>query len=843
LREFDVSTRALTSCTNAGPITVYVEDGKIVRIRPLVADDRDFHPWTIEADGRRYSPPKKFNVAPYVLTERQRVYSDDRIQYPLKRLNFDPNGARNPQSRGKVGYERISWDEALDIVAREIKRVQDTYGPSAVSAMASSHHNWGLVGYKVSAFARFFNMIGHTQVLDNPDSWEGWHWGATHTWGFYWRLGMPEPYDMLDDALKHAEMIVYWSTDPDTTRGVYSGSDAAIWRQWLKEKGVKMVFIDPFHNYTAAAMGGKWIAPRPGTDAAMAMAIAHVWIAEGTYDKQYVADRTVGFDEFKDYVLGQSDGVPKTPSWAAKETDVAARTITALAREWAAKRTVLAAGARGGEGGACRQAFGTEWARMMVLLQAMQGLGKPGISIWGTAMGAPRDNSVWFPGYGDPEGQLTRSKVARINPENTVRQRLYRPIVPDAILNPPISWKGEGFCSRSLNQQFTPFTYPMPGCSEVKLWYRYGGSFLGTMSDTTKWARMYQSPKLEFVVNQDCWWQSETRFADIVLPACTQLERDDIAEWGEPGGFTKGASSGCNFRVIVRMKKCIEPLWESKSDYQIFSLLARRLGFAHDYTEGNSEIEWVRKFFEISDLPKHLSWEEFERKGYHIVNVPADYRPTPALRWYAEGRPCDTPDPHNPKRLTSKSHELGTDSEKIEFVSRSLLAHTPDDDERPPAPRYLVSWEGHHSLRAQEYPLQLISPHPRFSFHTHYDKHAAWLDEIPVHRVQKNGYAWWPARLRAEDASERGIRNGDIVKLYNDRATVLCIAVLTERVRRGVVHSYASSAKYDPLEPGNPSSPDRGGCVAMLTPGRMMSKNVAGMAANSCLIEIEKWTG
>jgi molybdopterin guanine dinucleotide-containing S/N-oxide reductase-like protein len=791
LEEFDVTARTLTSCTNAGPITVYVEDGKIVRIRPLVADDRDFRPWTIEADGRRYSPAKKFNVAPYVLTERQRVYSADRIQYPLKRVNFDPNGARNPQSRGKVGYERISWDEALDIVAREIRRVQHTYGPSAVSAMASSHHNWGLVGYKVSAFARFFNMIGHTQVLDNPDSWEGWHWGATHTWGFYWRLGMPEPYDMLDDALKHAEMIVYWSSDPDTTRGVYCGSDSAIWRQWLKEKGVKMVFIDPFHNYTAAAMGGKWIAPRPGTDAAMAMAIAYVWITEGTYDKQYVADRTVGFDEFKDYVLGQRGSVPKTPSWAAEETGVAARTITALAREWAAKRTVLAAGARGGEGGACRQAFGTEWARMMVLLQAMQGLGKPGISIWGTAMGAPRDNSVSFPGYGDPEGQLARSKVARINPENTVQQRLYRPIVPDAILNPPISWKGEGFCNRSLNQQFTPFTYPMPGCSEVKLWYRYGGSFIGTMTDTSKWARMYQSPKLEFVVNQDCWWQSETRFADIILPACTQLERDDIGEWGDPGGFTKGASSGCNFRVIVRMKKCIEPLWESKSDYQIFSLLARRLGFEQDYTEGNSEIEWARKFFEISDLPKHISWDEFERKGYYIVSVPADYRPTPALRWYAEGRACDTPDLLNPKRLTSKSHELGTDSGKIEFVSHSLLAHAPDDDERPPAPRYLESWEGHHSQRAKKYPLQLISPHPRFSFHTHYDKHAAWLDEIPVHRVQKDGYAWWPARLHADDASERGIRHGDIVKLYNDRATVLCIAQITGRVRRGVVHSYA----------------------------------------------------
>jgi molybdopterin guanine dinucleotide-containing S/N-oxide reductase-like protein len=833
---------AFTSCTNAGPITVYVRDGRIVRIRPLVADENDFRPWTIAAGDRRYSPPKKFNVAPYVLAERDRVYSDDRIRYPLKRVNFDPAGPRNPEARGKVGYERISWDEALDIVAREITRVQDTYGRSAVSAMASSHHNWGMVNYKISAFARFFNLIGYTPVLDNPDSWEGWHWGATHTWGFYWRHGMPEPYDMLEDALQHAEMIIYWSNDPDTTRAIYTGYDSAIWRQWLREKGVKMVFIDPFHNYTAAAMGGKWVAPRPGTDAALALAIAHVWIVEGTYDKQYVAGRTVGFDEFRSYVLGESDGEPKTPGWAAQETGIAARTITALAKEWAQKRTVLAAGARGGMGGACRQAFGTEWARLMVLLQAMQGLGKPGVSIWGTAMGAPRDNSLRFPGYGDPDGRIAHSRAARVRPENPVAQRLYRLFVPDAILDPPIHWQGEGFCNRSLDQQFTPFTYPMKGCSEVKLWYRYGGSFIGTMADTGKWVRMYQSPKLEFVVNQDCWWSAETRFADVILPACTQLERDDIGEWGEPGGQSKAASSGCNFRVIIRMKKCIEPLWESKSDYQIFSLLARRLGLQQEYTEGNSEIEWARKFFELSDLPQRISWEEFDRKGYYIVNVPADYRSTPALRWYAEGRACDTPDPSNPKRGTDRAHELGTYSGKIEFVSRSLSEHAPDDAERPLAPRYLPSWEGHRSAIAEKYPLQLISPHPRFSFHTHYDKHASWLDDIPVHRVWRDGWAWWPARIHTKDAAARGIRHGDIVQLYNDRATVLCIAVVTERVRPGVVHACASSAKYDPLQPGNPNSPDRGGCVALLTPGRMMSRNVAGIAANSCLIEVEKWT-
>ena len=112
---------------------------------------------------------------------------------------------------------------------------------------------------------------------------------------------------------------------------------------------------------------------------------------------------------------------------------------------------------------------------------------------------------------------------------NPVKQRLYRLLLPEAILNPPVHWVGEGFCGHSIEQQFIPYTYPEPGCSEVKMFYRYGGSFIGTMTETNKWVRMYQSPKLEFVVNQDCWWCTETRFADIILPACTNLERNDIS--------------------------------------------------------------------------------------------------------------------------------------------------------------------------------------------------------------------------------------------------------------------------------------------------------------------------
>ena len=821
-----------TNCTNQGPIFVHVKDGRITRIRPIVFDETDAPSWTINVNGRKLSPPRKATVSPGVLTERSRVYSEDRIKYPLKRVDFDPGGDRHPETRGKSGYERISWDEALDIVADEMKRVRATYGPAAVAAHSGSHHNWGNIGYHQSALWRFFRLIGFTEIFENTDSWEGWHWGAIDTWGFYWRLGLPEQTDLLEDSLKNSDLIVHWSHDPDSTRGHYSGQDSAIWRIWLKEMGKKQIFIDPFCNYTSVILADKWIAPRPGTDAAMAMAIAYVWLKENTYDKDYIAKRTIGFDQFKKHILGEDDGVPKTPGWAEEITGVPGRVITALAREWAAKRTALGCGTRGGMGGACRQAYATEWARLMILLQAMQGLGKPGVSIWGASTGAPFNMLVKFPGYAE-EGMAHLAKKTPVNP---VTQRLIRVLIADGILNPPVHWRGEGFCFKSLDQRFIPYTYPEPGSPEIKMIYRYGGAFIGTYMEGDKLIRAYQSPKLEFVVNQDCWWSGETGFADIILPACTNFERNDIGEWGQVGGYNNDSANSQNHRIIVYQKKCIEPLYESRSDYSIFSELAERLGVKEEYTEGNSEEDWVRKEFEYSDLPKHTSFEEFKKKGYFVVPQRENYQRTPALRWFYEGRECDTPD-----RVKSKG--LATYSGKIEFVSQSLLKHFPDDEERPPMPRYIPSWEGHTSKLAEKYPLQLISPHVRYSYHTHYDSRSPWLGDIPGHRIFKDGYYWWTVHIYSLDAEARGIKDRDIVKLYNDRGAVLGIARLTERLRPGVVHSYHASAKYDPLEPGKPGSIDRGGCVNLLTPSRLLSKNAPGMAPNSCLIEISKWEG
>jgi molybdopterin guanine dinucleotide-containing S/N-oxide reductase-like protein len=854
-----MAEQIMTQCTVGGPVFVHVKDGKIVHIRPIVFNDEDAPSWSIKARGGKvFTPPRKACINHYVYTEKERVYSENRIKYPMKRVDWDPNGNRNPRNRGKSNYVRISWEEALDTVAGEMKRIKETYGAQAITGITSSHHNWGMLFYKMGPMPRFLQMYGCTWTWDNPDSWEGWHWGATNAWGYWWKLGHSDNFDVMPDALKNSEMCVCWSVDPNTSAGGYCGQETTIWRLWAKEAGMKLVFIDPWNNYTSALWGDKWLAPRPGTDAALAEAIAYVWIKEDTYDKWFVENRTLGFEKFRDQCLGKVDGVERTPGWASEITGIPTHDIVALAREWAAKPTMLGCGAMYGTAGACRQAYATEWARLMVYLISMQGLGKPGVNIWGgMSMGSPLDMEFYFPGYAqfgwDAFGGFAKVHAEKVNP---ITQKCYRLLLPEAIIDGKCEWLGEGFCGQSLNQQFKHYTFPEegPNGGPIKMHYRHGGSFISTMTDTSRWVRMYQSPNLEFVVNQDCWWQSETKFADIILPAATNFERTDISEWAAPGGYGE-KNHGTNHRIIIHQDKCIEPLWESKQDYDIYCALAERLGFLDQYTEGNSIEDWKRKVYASSHMPKYMSYEEFKKRGYFVVPSPEgstdpskgyDYKMRISNAWFYDGRVCDTIDPMrdqlDPSLAMGVSKKMGTKSGLIEFESQSLKEFFPDDPERPLVARYIPSWEGYDTKKlAAKYPLQLLTTHARFSYHTQYDNKCTWLDDIPVHRIKKDGYAWWPVRLHPSDAAERGIQNNDIVKVYNDRGAVLCIAVLTERLRPGTVHTFQASAKYDPLEPGNPASIDRGGCVNLLTPGRFVSKNAPGEANNSCLVEICKW--
>jgi molybdopterin guanine dinucleotide-containing S/N-oxide reductase-like protein len=854
-RDMGEGVKRYVSNTNGGPVFVYVKDDKIIRLTPIEFDNDDAQPWSIEARGRTFTPPRKTTLPSYSYALKSMVYSSDRLLHPMKRVDFDPDGERNLENRGISGYERISWDEALDIVASEIKRVRSEYGKGTILSGTGSHHLWGWLGYWLSTHRRFMNTIGYTPVDHNPDSWEGWYWGAMHHWGHSTRLGGGEPYGTVEDALKECEMMVFWSSDPEATSGVYAGMEGTVRRQWLQELGVKMVHIDPFYNHTAALMGGKWLAPRPATSPALAYAIAYVWIKEDLYDKEYIAERTTGFDKWKTYVMGETDGIPKTPEWQEGETGIPAKDIRALAREWGSKKTYLGCGGLGSNfGGACRSATGIEWARAMVYLMAMQGLGKPGINMSNMQWGTPVDHRFFFPGYaegglsGDLQGTAMSINMYQRMPQlptmNPSYQRVPRLRIPEAILNDYC--EGYPTDSKTIEGQFMRYEYPAPGHAKIRMYYKYGGSHFGTMSETNRFARAYRSDKLEFVVNQSIWFEGEAKFADILLPACTNFERWDIGEWANTSGYLLHAFGQLNHRVITIQHKCIEPLGESKSDYQIFLDLSTRLGLSNPFAEGTDEFGWCKRLFDGSDLPKVISWKKFLKKGYYVVPPPIDeLRPQCAYRWFAEGRSKDVPEmaPLPGDYAGDFGIGLQTQSGKIEFVSSSLKRFDPDDPERPPMGQYIESWEGHHTTDLYaKYPLHLITPHVRHSFHTMGDAKDSVVNDIKDHRVLIDGYYYWIVRINASDAQARGIKMHELVKVYNDRGTVICAAQVTERVPPGTVHSYESSAKYDPIgEPG--SSADRGGCMNILTPSRPIIKRSHSTACNSCLVQVERWAG
>ncbi|WP_316196736.1 MULTISPECIES: molybdopterin-dependent oxidoreductase [unclassified Bradyrhizobium] len=848
-------TVRMTTLTNGGPLFVYVRGGRIVRTTPIDFDNGDPPSWTIKARGRSFTPLRRATVAPHALSMKSIVYSDKRLLYPMKRVDFDPDGARNPQNRGTSGYERISWDEALEIVAKEIVRQKRVHGPGSIVIPMSSHHQWGNVGYYLSALMRFGNMIGFTRMAANPDSWEGWYWGAQHHYGNSMRVGVAGNYGTVEDCLKEAELIVFWSSDPESTNCAYMGFEGTQRRLWAKKLGIEFVHIDPHFNATAQLLGGKWFPIRPATDAALALAIMYVWIKEDLYDKDYVARCTTGFDEWRDYLLGTSDGVAKTPEWQESETGIPAKDVRALARKWACKKTYLSPGTSGsGFGGACRGATGAQWARAMIMMMAMRGWGKPGINMGNLGAGTPVDLSFYFPGYADGgiSGELqwnanavnNYQRMPHVLTMNPVRQLVPRQQFPDAIIEGHASgylWDG------SANEsQFAEFTYPMPGYSRMHMIYRYGGSYFSTMSNSGRMAEAYRHDSVEFVVNQSIFDEGEVQFADIILPACTSFERFDIGEWGSAGGYLPHGFNALNHRVIALQHKCIEPRGESKSDYRIFTEILNRLGLGSMFTEGCSELDWCKRVFKSSDVARHISWRDFVKKGYFVVPPEKEALREPVnMRWFAEGRYKDIPEamPLPSQWAEEFGKGLPTPSGKIEFVPEILKRTDPNNPERPIVNKYIPAWEGPRTAeRIARFPLQMIATHSRYSFHTNVDGKGSFTNDLADHRAEIDGQYYWLLRMSPEDAAERNIAHRDLVKVFNDRGAVICAADVAPMMATGVVKSFESSAEYRPRVI-NGETIDFGGCMNVLTPSRSQMRGTSSMAPNSCLVEVERWTG
>jgi len=640
-------------------------------------------------------------------------------------------------------------------------------------------------------------------------------------WGFSWNVGMMDQRDLLEDVMQNTKLLICWASDELTTLWIY-GHDHAEWTNWLKELGIKKIYISPDLNQAAGKFAKKWIPVRCGTDAALAAAIAQVWISEGTYEKDYVQTHGYGFDKWKDYVMGAEDGIAKTPEWAEKITGIKARVIRALAREWASTTTSVALLF----GGACRTPYAHEWARMIILLQAMQGLGKPGVTFFTIANTAPRNFDI--------KAIPALEVAADTHPQNPVQQCIYQTVLPTAITNPPVNWYGGMFPSASLvifghttDVNWAPGHYPLEGYSEIKMMWMDTVSRITNWNCGNKWIEAYKSPKIEFIAVQHPWLENDALYADLILPATTIFEQNDIVSlvFGFPG---HGSSYGND--VSVYMKKCVEPLGEAKSDYDIYLEVAKRLGVDKEFSEGRSVDDWIKTLYEKSGLPEVMSLDDFKKKGYYVHKFPDNWERKPGLRWYYEKPEGDG---------------LVTASGKFEFYSQNLATHFPNDKERPPVPHYIPEGPTHHesltSARAKQYPLIVESSHPRYRFHSRYSS-VSWLNEIGgVYRLYKNGQYYEAVWINPVDAKARGIVEGDIVRIFNDRGAVLAAAHVTERMVLGNVR-IPNGASLRPAEPDKPYQ-DTAGTINLITPYNTTSANAFGMVITAFLVQLEKWVG
>jgi trimethylamine-N-oxide reductase (cytochrome c) len=805
-----------------------VKDGKIIRTRPFRYDwkykPEEFNAWKIEARGRTFNVPMKSLIAPFGLGYKKRIYSPNRIRYPLKRVDWDPRGKRNPQNRGKSGYVRISWDEAAEIVASEIKRIHKKYGPYAILGQADGHGETKAVHATHGCGCRLLELMGgFTYQVRNPDSWEGWYFGAKHVWGCE-PVGLQWPYNanIIPDMAKHTELILCWGCDPETAPwGFATAQIASQWFYWFTELGIRQIYVCPDLNYGAAVHADKWIPILPNTDAALHLAIAYQWLTQGTYDKEYIATHTVGFAKFEDYVLGKEDGIPKTPKWAAAITGVPSRIIKALAREWASKVTSTAHGLGGPY---IRGQYSHEPARLEVMLLAMQGLGRPGVHQHAVIEGAFFSSAVLqrrcfkHRPWGIIEPDISKAVRGYDNFAPMPKQVIPKCLVHEAILKGEFSIYGSGYQILPTEDQFKKYVYPVPGCSPVHMIWTDAPCLTTCWNDGNSHVKAYRHPSIEFMVAQHPWLENDCLFADIILPSNTKYETDDIGE----------GTTGDQFESIFLENKCIEPIGESKSEYEIVCLIAEKLGMLDKYTQGRSVPEWIKYGFDGSGVPQAglCTWEEFREKQYYVVPTDPDWEKHPAGLYEFYQDP--------------EKHPLNTPSGKLEFYSQRLADNFPDDEERPPVPHWIPYGESHQESlqlpRAKQYPLLCQSNHPRWRVHANLDD-VTWFKEIPTCKVRgADGYLYEPVWLHPAEAAKRGIKNGGIVKIYNERGAVLAGAYVTERIMPGVAY-IDHGARYDPIVPGEL---DRGGAINTITPYKWSSRNAAGMVVSGFLVEVER---
>ncbi len=810
---------------------VDVKDGRVARIRPLHYDEcyteEELNAWELVGRGEKvFKPGMKSYPAAFPLVYKNRTYSKNRVPYPLRRVDWDPHGERNPQNRGVSSYVRISWDEAIKTIAEEIKRVHDDYGLHSILCMADGHGESKNIHASHGCMIPLLEACGGTTVQNrNPDSWEGWYWGAKHVWGMDPVGQSILSSNVLQDIAQHGDAMLLWGCDLETNTWAWGGQQASRIAYWLRDCDVKHIAIAPDCNYTAVIHADKWIPVLPNTDAALQLAIAYVWIDEGLYDADYVETHAIGFDWFEYYVMGREDGVPKTPEWAEGKCGVPAYKIKALARYWA-KHNVSIGHCNGGS--YIRSAFAHEPARLEVYLMAMQGVGAPGRHtvkfiewvLFGMSSCSPVPPSKFVPSTASVYNGIMIGKPTGSFVPKTLVHKVLR--------GEHVTWYGHGTAANDRPDQFERFEFPRPGDREIRMVWADSAAFATSLNGGNEFLEALRSPNVDFYLMEVPWFENEARYADIVLPVCTKFEVTDIGNDNDAGQW---------FSIIYE-KAAIPPVGEARSDWEIACMVGKRLEefggryegvYARVSRDGKSVEELVREGYENCGWsPEELDFERFERQGYQLVPTKEGWRDDPVGMQVFHDAPDFFP--------------LQTPTGKIEIWSTGLAEHFPDDNIRGPVAHWIESGDGHddrlRSPRAEDYPYLVESNHPRWRVHAEFDD-ATWLREIETCKVVgPDGYAYEPVWVNPTDAEREGLANGDIVRVFNERGGVLGGVRVTERVMAGVLYM-DHGARADIIVDGI-GGLDRGGAINLICPTATTSKNAPGEVTSGYLAGIEK---
>ena len=739
-----VMTACQGHCLSACLLKLHVKDGMVTRIE---TDDGQEPQYRACAKGRAF---------------RQLVYDPDRLKFPLRRTG----------ERGEGKFERISWDEALDVIASRIKSVKETYGAGANILLCSAGdlgwlHNGGLVERVL------VRTGGYTGVLGTV-SCEGTWYASMATYGATYSKSCNSR-----ESLLKSRLIILWGWNPAVARG-HGG--ITWYLKEIKKAGIRVISVDPRYTESAALLAEKWIPIRPGTDSAMLIAMAYIILVEKLEDRTFLDKYTLGFDKFESYVLGKEDGVPKTPDWAEPITGVSAETIADLAREYAGTKPAALM-----DGWApARTAYGEQFNRAAATLAAMTGnIGVEGGSAGcGALSGVQRVQGGGFVSSRMKGGDNPLDATAPFRKDSIFYQRVQG---PGKGFTPAIKWYGGGPSTSYLNRvrladaiiRGRSGGYPY----DYKLLYMVNINYVNQYANTNRIIQALK--KLEFVVVQEQFMTATAKYADIVLPTNTFLERNDL-------------NAGNLAPFYGYMNKAVDAFEESKSHFEIAIGLAEKLGIG-DYSD-KSEDEWLRETVqECQEIP---DYDIFKQEGICRIQPIK-----PVIAWEDQIK-----DPVN--------HPFPTPSGKIEIYSQDIANR--GNPMLPPIPKYVETWEGRHDSLAKKYPLQLITSHPKLRIHTQFYK-VPWLKELEAHAILING----------ADAQVRGINDGDMVRVFNDRGQLVIRASVTERIMPGVV-DIPQGAWYNPDENGI----DRGGCANVLT--RDEPSPGGAFCGNTALVQVKK---